>query len=61
MKFGLRRTAPRLTGAMLVCSMGIVSAGGQTKPQRIAEVTPEEKPLMAEQVFKNVQLLKGFP
>jgi photosynthetic reaction center cytochrome c subunit len=60
MKFGLRGTVLCVRAAMIVCLMGIVSAGGQTRPQRIAEVTPEEKPLMAEQVFKNVQLLRGI-
>src|SRR5579872_5348874 len=60
MKFALRRTVLSVTGAMIVSLMGFVSAVGQTAPQRIAEVTPEEKPLMAEQVFKNVQLLKGI-
>jgi hypothetical protein len=33
---------------------------GQAAPQRLADVDPEAKPLMAEQVFKNVQLLKGI-
>ncbi len=60
MKFGLSRTALSITGAMIVSLMGIVSSGGQAMPQRIAEITPEEKPLTAEQVFKNVQLLKGI-
>jgi photosynthetic reaction center cytochrome c subunit len=60
MKFGLGRTVLSIVGATIVCLMGVVSAGGQATPRRIAEVTPEEKPLMAEQVFKNVQLLKGI-
>ena len=60
MKFGLGGTVLSVVGATIACLMGIVSAGGQATPQRIAEVTPEEKPLMAEQVFKNVQLLKGI-
>ena len=60
MKLGSRRRALRVTGAIIVCLMGIASASGQAVPQRIADVSPEEKPLMAEQVFKNVQLLKGI-
>jgi photosynthetic reaction center cytochrome c subunit len=60
MKLGSRRTVLRVMGATIICSMGIASAGIQAGPQRIAEVTLEEKPLMAEQVFKNVQLLRGI-
>jgi len=59
MKFGSRGAGLCVLG-MILCSMGIVSASGQASGQRIAEVTPEEKPLMADQVFKNVQLLKGI-
>ena len=60
MKFESSRTAIRVMEAAILCLMGITSAGGQTGPKRLAEVNPEEKPLMAEQVFKNVQLLKGI-
>jgi len=37
----------------LVCLLGAVLAGGQT--------APPERPPMAEEVFKNVQVLKGIP
>ncbi len=40
--------------------IGIVSAGGQQAPKSKQPATPQ-KPLMAEQVFKNVQVLKGIP
>lgn len=60
MKSELRRTAIRVVEATIICLMGMASAVGQTAPQRAASVEPEEKPLMAEQVFKNVQLLKGI-
>lgn len=60
MKFGARRTGIRVMGAAIIGVMGIASALGQTGPQRLADVDPEAKPLMAEQVFKNVQLLKGI-
>ena len=60
MKFGLRRNGIRVMEAAIICLLSMVSALAQTGPQRLADVDPEAKPLMAEQVFKNVQLLKGI-
>ena len=40
-------------GAALAGLLGVASASGQT--------APEPKPLMAEDVFKNLQVLKGIP
>ena len=60
MKFGARRNGIRVMGAAIVGLLGMASALAQTAPQRLADVDPEAKPLMAEQVFKNVQLLKGI-
>jgi hypothetical protein len=60
MKFGARRNGIRVMGAAIVGLLGMASALAQTGPQRLADVDPEAKPLMAEQVFKNVQLLKGI-
>ena len=40
-------------GALLVCLSSVPLAAGQTGPLA--------KPLMAEEVFKNVQVLKGVP
>jgi hypothetical protein len=42
-----------LTGIAIACVMGLQAAQGQAPAQ--------EKPLLAEQVFKNVQVLKGIP
>jgi photosynthetic reaction center cytochrome c subunit len=51
MKLGSRRS---IVGAMAMAYLlGIASASGQTGP--------EQKPLMAEDVFKNIQVLKGIP
>jgi hypothetical protein len=60
MKFESRRTAIRVMEAAIISLIAIVSAMGQPAPQRLADVDPQAKPLMAEQVFKNVQLLKGI-
>jgi hypothetical protein len=38
-------------GATIACLLGTAAASGQ----------PAQKPLMAEDVFKNVQVLKGIP
>jgi Photosynthetic reaction centre cytochrome C subunit len=50
------RTALRASGLILVWLLVGTSANGQT-----ASPTTEQKPLMAEDVFKNVQLLRGIP
>src|SRR5438874_119466 len=42
--------------ALILCLLIAISANGQA-----AKATTEQKPLMAEDVFKNVQLLKGIP
>jgi photosynthetic reaction center cytochrome c subunit len=47
-----KRTVLRIAGASLVCLIGIVSAAAQT--------APEQKPPLAEDVFKNVQVLRGI-
>ena len=43
----------RLSGIFLVCALGLQTVH--------AQAPASEKPLMAEQVFKNVQVLKGIP
>ncbi len=43
----------RTLGAALVCMLGAAAASGQA--------APEQKPQMAEDVFKNIQVLKGVP
>ena len=52
MTFGCRRVVLRTLGAGLVCLAGLAHASGQA--------APEEKPRMAEEVFKNVQVLRGI-
>jgi photosynthetic reaction center cytochrome c subunit len=50
--FGCKRTVLRITGGALVCLISITRAAGQA--------APEQKPLLAEDVFKNVQVLRGI-
>ena len=59
MKFEFRR-AMHLVAGTIVSLVSVMSAMGQAGPQRLADIDPQAKPLMAEQVFKNVQLLKGI-
>jgi len=53
MKPGSSRTTLRAAEALLACLWGSVSA--------CAQGAPPQKPQMAEEVFKNVQVLKGIP
>ena len=53
MKVGWRRTVLGVAVVACVCLPGLVSAAKQ--------VGPEQAPPMSENVFKNVQLLKGIP
>src|SRR3990172_3610915 len=53
MKFGSRRTILVAMAAVGVCSLSVALASGQAGP--------EPKPQMAEDVFKNVLVLKGIP
>ena len=47
--------------AAMVASLFIVAlANAQAAPTQAAEVTSGDKPIMAEQAFKNVQLLRGI-
>jgi outer membrane lipoprotein-sorting protein len=57
MRLGSRRTVLRAAGTMCLCLLSVVVACSQTPAQRGADL----KPVLAEQVFKNVQLLKGIP
>jgi Photosynthetic reaction centre cytochrome C subunit len=60
MKFGLKEVLPSLMATMLLPMLGIVPAAAQSGVREANQTTAEQKPLMAEQVFKNVQLLKGI-
>ena len=53
MQFGSRRTILSAAGIMAAGLLGVGPATGQPGP--------EPKPLLAEDVFKNVQILKGIP
>jgi photosynthetic reaction center cytochrome c subunit len=53
MKRGFRTTTLAVAGITVVSLLGISPARGQAGP--------EPKPLMAEQVHKNIQVLKGIP
>jgi len=52
-KFGSRRMLLGMVAMAVVCLLGASLVTGQTQT--------EEKPLLAEAVFKNVQVLKGIP
>ena len=51
-----KRLIHYVLGTLLACSIGIPLAHGQA-----AGPGTEQKPLMAKDVFKNVQLLRGIP
>ncbi len=53
MKLGSRRMILPFMGTAVVCLLRVAPASGQA--------APEQKPLMVEDVFKNVQVLKGIP
>src|SRR5579862_7169160 len=53
MRRGARRTILGTLGTAVVCLLGAVLAGGQT--------APAEKPLLSDEAFKNIQVLKGIP
>jgi hypothetical protein len=53
MKLGSRRTIVTATAIIVVWLIGVAMARGQG--------AAGQKPLMAEDVFKNVQVLKGIP
>ena len=53
MTFGSTRRIPAATGTVVVCLFAVAIARGQA--------AQGQKPPMAEEVFKNVQILKGIP
>ena len=55
----LRALGTRALGAAVGCLLGIAVAGGQARPA--SQPAPAGKPQMAEDVFKNVQVLRGIP
>src|SRR6202140_3655317 len=59
MRPGLSRTLRvSMAMTMTVWLLGAALAGGQTAP---AQSAPPQRPPMAEEVFKNLQVLKGIP
>jgi photosynthetic reaction center cytochrome c subunit len=64
MKVGSRRMILGAVGTAVVCLLGIVMAGGQAgaaqNSSAEAQNTPQ-KPLMSQDVFKNVQVLRDIP
>jgi photosynthetic reaction center cytochrome c subunit len=52
MKLGSTRTVVCAFGTIIVCLLRVASAGGQSEQA--------QKPMMAEDAFKNVQLLRGI-
>ena len=52
MKLGLRRTIVGILGTTIVWAVAVALASGQSGPA--------DKPAVAEEVFKNVQVLKGI-
>ena len=51
-KLAWKRIAFRLIGASLTCTLGVACAA--------AQAAPDEKPQMSQDVFKNVQVLRGI-
>jgi photosynthetic reaction center cytochrome c subunit len=58
MKLGSRRTIICLAATMAICLLNGLVVEGQTRPGSQAT---DAKPPMSEQVFKNVQVLRGIP
>jgi photosynthetic reaction center cytochrome c subunit len=59
----MRLASTRSAAAVAVlCLAGVVVASGQTRPSAASPPTAsDQKPIMVEDVFKNVQVLKGIP
>src|ERR1700676_5012213 len=68
-KFTFRRRRMIIRTTLIVFLLGITLAGsrvrgqtaGQTAPRQTAQQTPAPKELMAEDVYKNIQVLRGIP
>ena len=54
---GLKQMIAGAAGATVLCLVGVALAGGQSAPAP----APAQKELMAEDVYKNVQVLRGIP
>lgn len=54
------RTIVSALGTIFVCLVSITLASGQPTPQRNGQAVGDQKPIMAEDAFKNVQVLRGI-
>jgi photosynthetic reaction center cytochrome c subunit len=59
MDLGSRQTIVGVLGMAVACLLCVALASGQAAPGR--QTSQAEKPQMAEDIFKNVQVLKGIP
>ena len=57
MTFTSQRTFFGATAIAVVCLLAVANAGGQTAPAQ----APQDTPPMTDEIFKNVQLLRGIP
>jgi photosynthetic reaction center cytochrome c subunit len=57
---GSNRRVLRALAAIVASLFSVALAGGQTAPQPMPQANSADKPIMAEQAFKNVQLLRGI-
>jgi hypothetical protein len=60
MKLDSRRTMFVAMALVAVCLVGVALAGGQAPATPAAQNPPEPKPMLADEAFKNVQVLKGY-
>ncbi len=60
MNFGWSRAICRGVASAVACLLCAALASGQAAPGRGAQTAPAEKPQMAEDVLKNVQVLRGI-
>jgi len=61
MKGAARRAILSVSGAAVLSLLGMALATGQAGGPQGGQSAPPDKPLMAEDVFTNVQLLRGIP
>ena len=66
MRIGWRKATAGALGVALICLAGVGLANGQTAPAvkqatSAKTATPAEKPLLAEDVFKDIRVLRGMP
>jgi photosynthetic reaction center cytochrome c subunit len=61
MKRGSRAKILGAMGATIVCLLAAAMANGQAAAQNAAPAAPPVKELMAEDVYKNIQVFRGLP